>query len=161
MSSDGADLQVQTIDQLLATRPDFKPNFIKIDTDGHDLNCLMGAKQTIRNFRPYILFEADIFDSTTYTTEFFECCNYFSQCEYERVIVYSNTGDYIWSGHLSDIRVIASLLFYHSTSGVLYYDILLLPRHSSFHEHETDFFASRPTQQSKRLASYSLRRLIE
>jgi FkbM family methyltransferase len=159
-TSAGVDIEVQTIDKILADRPDFKPNFIKVDTDGHDLKCLMGAKRTIKDFQPSILFEADVFDCPDYATDFFDCCTYFLQSGYERISFYSNTGDFMWTGRLSDVKSIAHLLFYHATSGALYYDILLTPPHSLFHEHEIDFFTSRPTQQSKRLVSHALRRLI-
>ena len=37
--------RLATIDALVGARPHLKPNFIKIDTDGHDLACLEGAKR--------------------------------------------------------------------------------------------------------------------
>jgi len=154
-ADDGADVEVRTIDKLLAERPSFAPNFIKIDTDGHDLDCLQGAKRTISAFEPYVLLEADVFDSENYCSDFLHCCCRFSQCGYDRVLFYSNIGDLLWCGRITDTSVMAQLLFYHITSDALYYDILFIPKGSLFPEHEKDFFSSRPKQHSRSNAAHA------
>jgi len=151
----GTKVTLCTIDKLVFGRPHLKPNFIKIDTDGHDLECLQGARETIAAFRPYVLFEADVFDSADYCTAFLSCCSHFVQSGYEQIVVYSNIGNLLWSGHITDTSTIAQLLFYHITSGVLYYDILFIPPNSSFEKDERDFFAKRLDQESKRTAAFS------
>ena len=37
---------------------DLKPNFIKIDVEGGEINALEGAAETVRKFEPYIYLES-------------------------------------------------------------------------------------------------------
>ena len=70
-----------TIDNLF-TNYEGKINLIKIDIDGWDFPCLMGAKETINNHRPIVMVE--VMDETLQLTgnktqdvfDFFESLNY-------------------------------------------------------------------------------------
>lgn len=46
-----------TIDAFVAKNSLRRVDFIKVDTDGHEWRILQGARQTIRDKRPYVLFE--------------------------------------------------------------------------------------------------------
>lgn len=148
--------RLATIDALVGARPHLKPNFIKIDTDGHDLACLEGAKKTIRRFHPYVLFEADIFGDPAYCQKMFGCLRMFSESGYENMLVYSNIGHLVWSGSIESIDSVAKLLFYQLISGVLYYDVVVLPAGSHFDASELVFFARLPPDEPKRVAAQSL-----
>lgn len=58
--------QVTSIDTLVSHRPHLAPNFTKIDTDGHDMACLQGARKTIKRFRLVVMFKAESFGDSTY-----------------------------------------------------------------------------------------------
>lgn len=51
--------QVCTLDQLVQSHAIPPPEFIKIDVEGGELDVFSGATTTIRDYSPYILFEAD------------------------------------------------------------------------------------------------------
>jgi FkbM family methyltransferase len=55
MSSEG--VPTITIDDFVTSRGIERLDFIKIDTDGHEFDVLLGAKNTIERFRPQIIFE--------------------------------------------------------------------------------------------------------
>lgn len=148
--------RLATIDALVSARPHLKPNFIKIDADGHDLACLEGAKETIRRFHPYVLFEADIFGDPAYCQRMFGCLRMFSESGYKNMLVYSNVGHLVWSGSIDSIDSVARLLFYQLISSVLYYDIVVLPAGSHFDASELAFFARIPPDDPKRVAAHSL-----
>lgn len=65
----GYDMSIGTLDARLKTRnllksPPPTPAFIKIDTEGHELNVLKGARETLITHRPYLLLEKDEFQDT-------------------------------------------------------------------------------------------------
>jgi len=47
-------VRAETLDEIIG---DSKIDFIKIDTEGHDRNVIMGAKKTIKKNRPIIIYE--------------------------------------------------------------------------------------------------------
>lgn len=47
-------VEMKTLDEIIGNE---KVDFIKIDTEGHDRNVIMGAKETIRKNKPIIIFE--------------------------------------------------------------------------------------------------------
>lgn len=69
-----------SLDQYLNSVP--RVDFIKIDTDGHELEVLRGARETIRKHRPAIIFECGAYlireRSQTFQdfADFFESLNY-------------------------------------------------------------------------------------
>lgn len=147
--------KVTSIDTLISNRPHLAPNFIKIDTDGHDMACLQGARQTIKRFRPVVMFEADSFGDSTYCQKLLDCLDAFSETGYERMLVYSNIGHLVWAGSVDDVASIARLLFYHLTSKALYYDFVVVPNNDTFFGQELVFFAARPQQEALRQAARS------
>ncbi|MEK7269951.1 MAG: FkbM family methyltransferase [Planctomycetota bacterium] len=57
------------LDEFVRERGIDRLNLIKIDTDGHEMNILRSAEETIRRFRPIIIFEltAYLLDERGYT----------------------------------------------------------------------------------------------
>ena len=155
LSDQDSHRQVTSIDTLVFNRPHLAPNFIKIDTDGHDMACLQGARQTIKRFRPVVMFEADSFGDSDYCQRLLDCLSVFSEAGYERMMVYSNIGHLVWTGDVDDVASIARLIFYHLTSKALYYDFVIVPNNDSFFDKELLFFADLPEQETLRQAARS------
>ena len=58
-------------------------NFIKIDTDGHEFDVLSGAKQTIRSFKPQIIFELGQYVLEEHGITFKDYDRFFSKLDYK------------------------------------------------------------------------------
>lgn len=68
-------VRVKTLDQFLATNfPDLKPNVLKMDVEGHELNVLKGAKNSLLNFK---LIQFEFGGSNIDTRTFFQDFWYF------------------------------------------------------------------------------------
>jgi len=50
-----------TVDDFVAARGLHRLDFVKIDTDGHELEVLKGAVETLRRFRPAVIFEIGLY----------------------------------------------------------------------------------------------------
>jgi FkbM family methyltransferase len=74
-----------TLDEFCFKRDLAKINLIKIDTDGHEYEILLGAKETIRKYRPYLIFEAGIYAMTEKGIDFSFYLNYFKELNYRIV----------------------------------------------------------------------------
>ena len=70
------DIYIKKLDDSVES--DLKVDLIKIDVEGNELDCLLGAKNVIRRSRPYIVFE--VYTDDTGTIDDFE--TFFSKFEY-------------------------------------------------------------------------------
>ena len=57
LSEEGEDINVYKLDTLLFKKFEKKLNAIKIDTEGEDLNVLLGAENLIKEYKPKIIIE--------------------------------------------------------------------------------------------------------
>lgn len=85
-------------------------DFIKIDTDGHENEIFMGAKETIVKFRPQIIFEIGIYVMEENNVDFSFYSNYFKEfnyCMYDsdngHIITMDNYKNYIPKNGTIDI----------------------------------------------------------
>ncbi|OYW75822.1 MAG: hypothetical protein B7Z37_11560 [Verrucomicrobia bacterium 12-59-8] len=58
-------------------------DFIKIDTDGHELDILKGAKQTLQRWRPVVVFEFCFYENEKRGYTFDDFTAYFSALNYD------------------------------------------------------------------------------
>ena len=56
-AAEAFDVEFTTIDHYVKTNGLTKVNFMKIDTDGYDAKVLIGAAETLKTLRPYMLIE--------------------------------------------------------------------------------------------------------
>ncbi|QJE94288.1 FkbM family methyltransferase [Luteolibacter luteus] len=54
-SDEGVPVSLRRLDSLLADRPGFHPDFVKLDLQGNELSALDGAGETIRKFEVLLL----------------------------------------------------------------------------------------------------------
>jgi FkbM family methyltransferase len=101
-------------------------DFIKIDTDGFDLDVLEGGWSTIERQRPIVLIECDVRLSARAKSEWLVAARRFFQRDYYCVDVFDNIGrdvDRITSEQLCNLaEVLAS-----QGGSVDYHDLLFLP----------------------------------
>jgi FkbM family methyltransferase len=74
-----------SIDDFIQDRKLTKLDLIKIDTDGHELDVLKGATQTLQNLRPLIIFELTTYLLASQGIEFSEYEELFAPFNYQLV----------------------------------------------------------------------------
>jgi len=79
-SSDG--IEAVSIDYFCQNHDITRLDLIKIDTDGHEWEVLIGAKETITKFRPKIIFECALYLLKENKTEFVQYYEYFQNKNY-------------------------------------------------------------------------------
>ena len=72
-----------TIDSLASDLRLEKLDFIKIDTDGHELDILRGGRETLRRFRPSIVFEFCFYENEKRGYSFEDFAAFFRDLGYE------------------------------------------------------------------------------
>lgn len=60
-AKDSKDTPAMTLDDFVRQRHLPSVDFIKIDTDGHEIKVLSGARETIAQYHPIVLFEAGLY----------------------------------------------------------------------------------------------------
>ncbi len=71
-----------TIDEFVKKEGINRLDFIKIDTDGHEYDVLMGAQKTIAKFKPQIIFELGQYVMTERRISFSDYNYFFRKLDY-------------------------------------------------------------------------------
>ena len=59
-----------SIDDLIAQKQIQPPNFVKVDVEGAELDVLKGMTETIKTYKPTIIYEVDDGDRTAYERKY-------------------------------------------------------------------------------------------
>jgi len=70
------------VDEFCTKNEITRLDLIKIDTDGHELQVLAGARKTIKKYKPYVIFEVGQYIIEEYDIKFEQYLNYFSSFGY-------------------------------------------------------------------------------
>jgi FkbM family methyltransferase len=142
----GLTLRRRTLDQIVQDFPFANHvNFLKVDTDGHDLEVLAGAGNLIRACQPAVLFECLPGDDVHFVTTCLNCLSSFREAGYQEYLVYSNVGDLMGRFRLDEPWAFRNVLLYQLTGELPYCDVLLMPPRDLpvFFTREADFFIGR------------------
>ncbi len=85
--------EVLTIDDFCKARGIPVVDLIKIDTDGHELRVLRGARETLEKFHPYIIFEAGLYIMSENDVSFEQYADHLSAFGY--TLINSRNGNQI------------------------------------------------------------------
>lgn len=113
-------------DIVAAVREPTEFNLLKIDTDGHDLEVLIGASNYLQAVRPWILYECDIHLTSNGRIRHAEIRKNFEKWGYRKALFYKNTGELFKCVEISDEVCWVSLIEDLGTGSPAYYDILIL-----------------------------------
>ena len=121
-------------------------NVIKVDTDGHDYDVLMGSRKLIEENKPFVLFELDNFNDDKFAQKITEIFSLFQESGYKRFLVYDSYGYLMGIYSLDDILSFYSLIFYKLTSKFKYFDLLFIAEKyiDEFYKEEMRVFADNP-----------------
>lgn len=99
--------QSKTLDEIAMENNLPKLDFIKIDVEGHEYPILLGAKESIRKYKPVIIFEYDErtwgYESVTFET----AKTYFQNLDYSLYFIRSNCVEQLYNPIPKSINVLA------------------------------------------------------
>jgi FkbM family methyltransferase len=72
-----------SLDDFCKARNLNKIDLVKIDTDGHEYDVFLGAKEALKKYRPYIIFEAGLYSFAEKNIDFSFYINYFKELNYK------------------------------------------------------------------------------
>lgn len=151
----GESVQIRTIPTLMTSASMDSCNLLKIDTDGHDFECLRGAETLLKRSYPVVLFEADVFGNAEYGRDLIRIVSMLIELRYKLFILYTNSG-HLFSFYTSEtLQEIYKAAFYQSVSSNIYFDLLALPD-NTFLRNELDFFARITDEPTHREAAHNI-----
>jgi FkbM family methyltransferase len=145
--SQGTKIQTQTLDSLIYEYPTFaNVNMLKVDTDGHDIEVIKGAADTIRRRSPVILFECDAFGRASYAEDCCETLATLKDSGYGSFLIYDNLGNLNGRHSLSVLAPFRDLLRHQLLRTASYFDLLLMPESDiqRFYSLEKTYFRGTP-----------------
>ena len=133
-----SELRFQTLAQIFQRYPQFsRAKFIKIDTDGYDLEIIYGAENVLTESRSAIFFEYSPFHFENISLSNLGIFDFLESIGYDTALVWDNVGDFLMRLRLRDKALISDLHEYFSgRGGMKYADICV------FHREDSDLIAS-------------------
>jgi len=108
--------------------PGLTPNFVKIDTDGFDVDVMEGGPCLWREARPWLFYEMDPRLTRGGVERHLEGLAFLSGAGYVSAAAFTNLGDFDARLSLADTASWRALMQVHSVEGaVQYHDLLLAP----------------------------------
>lgn len=123
----GVEMKARKLDKIVKEFSSILPcNLIKIDTDGHDIEVIAGAKELIKTSRPTVIFEYAVAVSEETVEEFINVLKFFLNAGYGEFAIYDNFGLPLGWYEISDYQHARDLLLYNGLGGVCYFDVLIM-----------------------------------
>ncbi|GAB4544486.1 MAG: FkbM family methyltransferase [Pleurocapsa sp.] len=76
-------VDIVSIDDLIAKQEIAPPNFVKVDVEGAELDVLRGMKETIKTYKPTIIYEVDDGDRSAYERKYQELASFLQSFGYK------------------------------------------------------------------------------
>jgi hypothetical protein len=128
-ATDGDSICVMTLDTIwerIWNRE--KVNFLKVDTDGFDVEVLAGASALLLAQRPWVLYECDLKLTEGGLNSHLLCLEFFRRAGYRRLAMFDNFGLFVAQLELTDVDGFSKLCETQSPGGPVYYhDVLIMP----------------------------------
>ena len=137
----GESIPVRSIPSLMIEMGLHTCNVLKIDTDGHDFECLRGAEPLLMKSMPVVLFESDIFANTNYDQELINVMSMLVKNCYKVFIVYTHDGCFFAYYTSSNLSQLYNAVLYQALGNKAYFDILALSD-DTFLREELSYFVS-------------------
>lgn len=133
-SDQSKQFEFKSLSQIIKSYPGFdKIKFIKIDTDGFDCKIIRSNFDFIEGHKPVIYFEYDPYFLNLNDDDGLSVFNSLKIAGYNKLMIYDNTGRFILSTNVNEIKLLEELhLYYSGRSGGMYIDIC------SFHQCDND-----------------------
>ena len=121
-NSTGSTVKFRSLDSI-AVQHSIIPNFIKIDVEGFEFKVLKGASSLLKQYRPCILFECNVF--TENDPELHEMFSFFEVHGYTKSFFFTNHGLLAAALPINDIKSMRKLLSKIDGKTLHFYDVLV------------------------------------
>lgn len=138
-------VKITTVDRIVEFYAnDRRFNLLKTDTDGHDFDVVLGAKNFIQEYSPFVLLEVDSFSDKQFLVNVRKTLDLFAKSGYSKLFVYDNQGYFLGLYEIGDAQSLDKLLFYKLSKKFYYFDFLLMTDDyvDEFLSSERGFYAS-------------------
>jgi FkbM family methyltransferase len=127
-------VRLQKLSDILQSRPLFtQPKFVKVDTDGFDIQILKGEIEFLEYAKPVLFFEYDPYFFEMHGDDGLSFFNELRGAGYSGAIFYENNGDYLLTAELANRSLLEDIHnFYSGRGGQRYCDVC------TFHEEDSD-----------------------
>ena len=134
--STGQTIQFKRLEEIISSFPEFScSKLVKIDTDGFDCTIIRASTEILGAMRPVIFFEYYPFLLFKQDDDGLSVFSTLHTIGYRNVLIYDQTGEYLFSASLSDQRIIEEVHVYFSDpDGIRHCDLCV------FHAEDTDLF---------------------
>jgi FkbM family methyltransferase len=151
-NASGCHMQIYALNDVLKSQGiDVEVNMLKIDTDGHDVDVLLGASSLIEKFMPVVLIECDCWGSQAALERYMLSFQKLNHAGYESLIMYDHTGLLLGKFELTDVETLRGLMRYQYLRSGFYYDALLMCEEAQalFYMQESQVFSLHGTEGSR------------
>lgn len=133
-TNSGECIATKTLSEIVENHKIFqKSKMIKLDTDGFDCQILGSELQLLKEMKPIIFFEYDPFLFGKFNYDGYKIFKQLSSIGYKYVMIYENTGDYLFTIELENTEIMEDIhMFYSGRLGNRYCDICV------FHDEDSD-----------------------
>jgi FkbM family methyltransferase len=137
-SGNGHELPTKSFEEILREYPSFQSaHLVKVDTDGMDVAILSSADDWIAQQKPVLFFEYDPDLQLPHGVDGLDLLDRLKGHGYHRVLVYENTGDYMFSAELTNQTLLSELHeFFSGRHSARYCDLCV------FHSQDEDIAES-------------------
>ena len=97
---------------FLVDKHNFKPNFIKVDTDGFDSKVIRSAENTLKTYKSTLFFEWDLFFLQAQNENPTSIFTYLNSLGYTQLLIFDNFGNLLVILHSDDIQNLSLILDY-------------------------------------------------
>ena len=123
-------IDVKTIDSIV-DHHNFKPDILKIDTDGFDFKVLRGAQKILSLYKPVLFFEWTINELEQVGENPISIFPFLESMGYEQLIVFDNYGNFMCQMSSGDRNLLKQLIEYTRCEVIYYFDVCAINKESN------------------------------
>ncbi len=128
VTGSGRTIRFETLDSVLENQPAVRPvSVLKVDVDGFDGRVLAGARATLADDRPVVLFEFHPSLWHKAGQDFESVLPGLREAGYGPLLVYDNQGVLLLSTQLSETDLLRTLIRYARVRSFFYFDLMVFP----------------------------------
>lgn len=133
-SNDSKKTEFKSLSKIIQSHSNFNNvKFLKIDTDGFDCNIIRSNINYLTDNKPVVYFEYDPYFLKLFNDDGLSVFKSLQAAGYYTMLIYDNTGRFMISTNVNEIKLLEQLhIYYSGRKGGMYMDICI------FHQNDND-----------------------